>query len=80
MAILKEEIVGTKIINDIESSNLIKTEYDTQTKKLIAVFKNGLKYEYENVPHQKYTEFRNSKSQGTFFNKNISKTYPYKKL
>jgi len=32
MAILKEEIVGSKIINEIESSNITKTEYDTLTK------------------------------------------------
>lgn len=80
MAIIKEEIVGTKIINEIQSSNLVKTEYDTETKKMIATFKNGLRYEYEDVPHQKYTEFRNAPSQGTYFNKNISKTFSYKKI
>jgi hypothetical protein len=32
MAILKEEIKGTKIINEVQSSNLVKTEYDTETK------------------------------------------------
>ena len=33
MAILKETIVGTKIINEIQSSNIKHTEYDTETKK-----------------------------------------------
>tara|TARA_R110000868_G_scaffold10295_1_gene50471 strand:+ start:1767 stop:2009 length:243 start_codon:yes stop_codon:yes gene_type:complete len=80
MAITKEQIVGTKILNEIESSNIVRTEYDTATKKMIAEFKNGVKYEYEDVPHQKYTEFRSSQSQGNFFNKNISKTYKYAKL
>ena len=80
MAITKEQIVGTKILNEIESSNIVRTEYDTLTKKMIADFKNGVKYEYEDVPHQKYTEFRSSQSQGNFFNKNISKTYKYTKL
>jgi hypothetical protein len=80
MAITKEQIVGTKILNEIESSNIVRTEYDTLTKKMIAEFKNGVKYEYEDVPHQKYTEFRSSQSQGNFFNKNISKTYKYTKL
>ncbi len=32
MAIKKEEIIGTKIINEIDSSNLTRTEYDTETK------------------------------------------------
>ncbi len=60
MAILKEEIQGTKIINEIKSSNIKKTEYDTETKKLVVEFNNGFKYEYENVPHQVYTKFRMS--------------------
>jgi hypothetical protein len=80
MAITREEFKGTKIINEIQSSNIVKTEYDTETKKMIAEFKNGIKYEYDDVPHQKYTEFRTSQSQGTYFNKNISKVYKYKKL
>jgi len=80
MAITKEQILGTKILNEIESSNIVRTEYDTVTKKLITEFKNGIKYEYEDVPHQIYTQFRSAKSQGSFFNKNISRTFKYKKL
>jgi hypothetical protein len=80
MAILKEEIQGTKIINEIKSSNIKKTEYDTETKKLVVEFNNGFKYEYEDVPHQVYTKFRMSESQGKFFTTDISKTFKYKKL
>lgn len=80
MAILKEEIIGTRIINEIESSNLVKTEYDVETQKLITEFKNGVKYEYEKVPHRVYTEFRMSESQGKYFSSNIAKTYKYKKI
>ena len=80
MAILKEEILGTKIINEIKSSNIKKTEYDTETKKLVVEFNNGFKYEYEDVPHQTYTKFRMSESQGKFFTTEISKAYKYKKL
>lgn len=80
MAILKEEIQGTKIINEIKSSNIKKTEYDTETKKLIVEFNNGFKYEYDGVPHQVYTKFRMSESQGKFFTTDISKTFKYKKL
>ena len=80
MAIIKEEIKGTKIVNQIESSNLVETEYDTATKKLVVEFKNGTKYEYEDVPHQLYTSFRSSESQGKFFTSEISKKYKYKKL
>jgi len=80
MAITSEIISGFTILNEVESSNIVRTEYDTSTKKMIAEFKNGMRYEYDDVPHQKYTEFRSAQSQGNYFNKNISKTYPYKKL
>ena len=80
MAILNEQINGTKIINEIQSSNIRKTEYDTQSKDLVVEFNNGLRYSYENVPHQVYTQFRMSESQGKFFNAKIAKTYKYKKL
>ena len=80
MAIKKEEIIGTKIINEIDSSNLTRTEYDTETKKLIIDFKNGMKYEYDEVPHAIYTKFRKSDSQGKFFITEISKKFKYKKV
>jgi hypothetical protein len=80
MAILKEEIVGTKIKNEIKSSNIKSTEYDTETKDLIVEFNNGIKYKYDDVPHQIYTRFRMSESQGKFFTTDIAKKYPYKKL
>jgi hypothetical protein len=80
MAILKEEIIGTKILNEVESSNIVRTEYDVETKKMIAEFKNGMKYEYEDVPHLTYTQFRSAKSQGSFFNTSISKVFKYRKL
>lgn len=80
MGIIKEEIVGTKIINFIESTNIRKTEYDTESKKLLIEFNNGTQYEYDEVPHQLYTQFRMSDSQGKFFHSKISKSYKYKKL
>lgn len=80
MAIKKEEIVGTKIINEIESSNIVKTTYDTDTKKLVVEFHTGLSYEYDNVPHQLYTQFRMAESQGKFFSSKIARTYKYKKI
>ena len=44
MAIVKEEINGTKIKNEIKSSNIKSTEYDTETKDLVVEFNNGAKY------------------------------------
>jgi hypothetical protein len=80
MAILKETIQGTKIINEIKSSNVKHTEYDTETKKLLVEFNNGHKYEYDEVPHQIYTQFRMAESQGKFFSSKIVKTYKHKKI
>ena len=80
MSIKKTEILGTKIICEIESSNLVKTEYDTETKNLLVTFNNGALYEYQEVPHQLYTQFRMSESQGKFFSSKIAKTFKYKKI
>jgi hypothetical protein len=80
MAIIKESIIGTHIVCEIKSSNIAKADYDTETKKLIVEFNNNLKYEYEDIPHQLFTSFRSSESQGSFFSKNIAKKYKYKKL
>ena len=80
MAITNTEIIGTKIICEIESSNLVKTEYDSDNQSLIATFKNGIMYEYEEVPHKIYAQFRLAESQGKFFNTEIAITYKYKKI
>lgn len=80
MAITREIIEGTKIINEIQSTNVVKTEYDTLSKKLIVEFKNGSTYEYDDVPHQTYTQFRMAESQGKFFSSKIAKSFKYKKL
>lgn len=80
MAILKETILGTKIINDVQSSNIKRTEYDTETENMVVEFNNGHVYLYEKVPHKIYTQFRLSESQGKFFSLEISKKYKYQKL
>lgn len=80
MPIVKEQIIGSKIINEIKSSNIKLTEFDIDSKILVVEFNNGTKYQYENVPHQIYTRFRLAKSQGNFFSTEISKKYKFKKL
>jgi hypothetical protein len=59
---------------------MVRSEYDTETKKMIVEFKNGTKYSYDEVPHKVYTQFRMSESQGKFFTSEISKKYKYTKL
>ncbi len=80
MAITRTDIVGTKIICEIESSNLVKTEYDSETNMLIATFKNGIMYEYEEVPYKIYAQFRLAESQGKYFSSQINKKFDFKKL
>lgn len=80
MSIKRTDILGTKITCEIESSNLKTTIYDTESNKLIVEFKNGFKYEYDEVPHNVFAQFRLSDSQGKFFNTQIAKTFKYKKL
>jgi len=80
MGIKSEKIEGTKIITEIDSTNLRKLTYDTETEKLIVEFVKGASYEYEKVPHRIFTQMRMSESQGKFFKMNIEKTYKFKKL
>jgi hypothetical protein len=80
MGIIKEVIDGTKIKNEIKSSNIKSSEYDTESKDLVVEFNNGAKYKYNNVPHQVYTKFRLAESQGKFFTTDIAKQYSYKKV
>lgn len=80
MAITKEEIIGTKILNEVQSSNIVKSEYDTETKLMIVEFKNGAKYQYEAVPHEVYTRFRMSESLGKYFSTDISKKFKFTKV
>ena len=80
MGIKKEKIVGKLIINEYNSSNLKRSEYNTQTSELMVEFKKGGKYSYEKVPISIFTKMRMAESQGKYFAKNISKNYKYKKL
>lgn len=80
MAVKKETIDGTKIINEIDSSTIVKTTYDTESKDLVVEFKGGMKYRYDEVPHSVYTKFRMSESQGKYFSTDIAKKFKYTKL
>jgi len=80
MAIKKEKIEGKFIINEYDSSNLKSSNYNTETSELVVEFKKGGKYSYEKVPISIFTKMRMAESQGSYFAKNISKTYKYKKL
>lgn len=78
--ILNKKYVGSEIICEYNSSNIKKASYDINTKKLKVTFGNNSIYEYDDIPHEIFSEFNLSESQGKYFNKNISKKYTYKKI
>ena len=80
MSIKKEKIAGKMIEVTLNSSSLKSASYDTLTEKLTVTFQSGVSYRYSEVPMQVFTRFRLAKSQGQFFNKNISPNYLYKKV
>ena len=80
MAIKSEKIAGKLIINEYKSTNLKSSEYNTETNELIIKFKKGGKYSYDKVPISIFTKMRMAESQGSYFSKNISRNYKYKKL
>ncbi len=80
MAILSEKIEGKEIMVEINSSNLKKATYNTESNLLTVTFNNGSIYEYYEFPWEKFTKFRMSESQGKFLNTNINGKYNYKKV
>jgi len=64
----------------VSSSNIASVGYDENTEILEVEFLNGSIYEYKNVPLVIYQEFINAASLGSYFNREISKTYPYEKV
>lgn len=63
----------------IDSSNIIKSEYDELKKSLVLTFKAGTQYKYHDVLHRDYVRFEVSESQGSVFNKTM-KNYKYEKM
>ena len=69
----KENIIIENLIHD--SSNILKTSYNYDTKQLTVTFKNGGVYYYNALPHSIYEEFKNSKSSGVYLNSSIKNKY-----
>ncbi len=80
MAILTEKIEGKEIMVEINSSNLKRAIYNTESNLLTVTFNNGAIYEYYEFPWEKFTKFRMSDSQGSFLNSNIKTKYSFKKI
>ena len=58
------------------SSNILSSKYDKQSKNLTIVFKRGAQYIYENVSQSDYLRFEIADSQGVVLNERI-KQYPF---
>jgi hypothetical protein len=80
MSVKKEKINGKMIEVSIKSTSLRAAKYDTLKESLRVSFVNGNIYEYTSVPSTTFTKFRLAKSQGKFFNQNISKAFTYRKV
>ena len=63
----------------IDSSNILSSEYDRNKKTLKITFKAGKQYLYKEVSERDYFRFEVSESQGSVFNKTMTK-YEFDKL
>jgi len=77
--LLKETILGNTNVAHYNSSNILKSIFDTSNNNLKLYFKSGLIYEYSNVNPADYVRFKTNESQGKIFHKLI-KTKPNKMI
>jgi hypothetical protein len=59
----------------VSSSNLASVGYDAESETLEVEFKNGLVYEYYNVPQFLHERMMQAGSIGSFFNREIKNNY-----
>lgn len=76
----KKDYKGPEIISEYSSANIKKAVYNINEKNLKITFASNAVYSYEGVPHEIFSAFDNSESQGVYFNKNIAKNFTYKKI
>jgi len=62
------------------SSVIASYHYNPDTQTLRVVFVSGLIYEYLDVPGSVFAEMKAVQSKGTFLNKRIKGSYPYRKV
>ena len=64
----------------VDSTMLSHSHYDPNTRKMTVRFKNGLLYEYDDVPAEKNDAFLGNASKGRYFNERIKSTHPGRKV
>tara|TARA_B100001057_G_scaffold40583_1_gene36427 strand:- start:174 stop:473 length:300 start_codon:yes stop_codon:yes gene_type:complete len=79
MAVIKKTEKDGIVECLIDSSNILHSEYDKSKNTLKLTFKSGTRYVYKNIINRDYVRFEVSESQGSVFNKTMTK-YDYNKL
>jgi len=64
----------------VSSSHVASVGYDTNTLTLEVEFKDGLVYQYFDVPETVYQELMRASSVGQFMHANIRNNYRYTKV
>lgn len=67
-------------LTPIESSMFSHHHYDPNTRKMTVRFKNGLLYEYDDVPIEKHEAFTGNVSPGHYFNSRIKGNHVGRKV
>ncbi len=62
------------------SSNIASASYDKETKVLTITFVRGAVYEYYEVPHDTWKQFKYVISPGKYFDAHIKKAFEYNKV
>ena len=61
----------------VDSSNIERIGYDSNSGTLRIEFKSNRTYDYSNVPENVFNELRNASSVGGYHARNIKNFYPY---
>lgn len=77
--VISKQTEGSIIQSLYDSSNVIASQYNVETKNLVVIFGKGGQYLYEGVEYADFTRFEVAQSQGKSINEYIKK-YPSKKL
>lgn len=64
----------------VASSNISEIGYDKQSCTLYVQFTSGGLYKAANVDEAVFDRFKNAKSKGSFFNKEIKSSYKVEKV
>jgi hypothetical protein len=65
---------------EVNSTVISKARYEYDKYRLRLEFKNGMLYDYKNVPNHVFEGLRISASKGKFINKYILPIYKYKSV